>query len=108
MNLTPTGLSGIQVNTICDPDTNQIDIVSVGFDTETRNAIEFVKDFQRMAGIWQGYDFSTRFRELTDFMDKYHQDQRLDAELRLTNPAVAQAYEHYRTMLALAKEHPNG
>ena len=108
MKLEPVGLSGIQLNTTRDPGTNQIDILSVGFDTETRNAIEFVKDFQRMAGIWQGYDFSTRFRELTDFMDKYHQDQRLDAELRLTNPAVVQAYEHYRTMLALAKEHPNG
>ncbi len=108
MKFEPIGLSGIQLNTTCDPDTNVRHIVSVGLDTETRNAVEFVKDFQRMAGIWQGYDFSTRFRELTDFMDKYHQDQRLDAELRLTNPAVAEAYEHYRTMLALAKEHPNG
>lgn len=101
------GIGGVQVSVVLNSDM-EIEHASVNLDAETKNAVEFVKDFQRMAGIWQGYDFSTRFRELTDFMDKYYHDQRLDAELRLTNPAVAQAYEHYQTMLALAKEHPNG
>jgi hypothetical protein len=101
------GYNGINVVKVFDDDEN-IHHVTISLDSELRTAIEFVNDFKRMSGVWQGFDLAKRIHEFEDFMVKQKEDQWYEAQLRLTNPAVAESYKHYQTMLALAKEHPNG
>ena len=102
------GFYGVQVDKILDTETGEISNLHIYLDHDTRAVIDYIKDFQRMYGAWQGYDLGNRLRQFEEFMHKQKENQEFETMARLHNPAVAEAYEHYRTMLALAKEYPNG
>lgn len=105
---TIVGINGIIANATRASDDSDIEHVIVELDKDSRAVIDFIQDFQRISGFWYGSELARCLTDLQDFMEKYQDDQQYEAQLRLNNPAVAESYQHYKTMLALAKEESNG
>lgn len=99
---------GIQADKLTNPDTGEVDQLHIYLNNETKKTIEFVQDFQRIYGVWSGFDLAKRLEDLEGAVSKMREDQQYENLARIHNPAVAEAYEHYKTMLALAKEHQIG
>ena len=101
------GFNGIVAMSTKNPQTDEVSEVNLTLGADVQDSVNFTHDARRSLGMPSGYEFAARIHELTDFMDKVKDDWAQEARLRLSNPAVAEAYSHYKTMVALAKEHHN-
>lgn len=76
-------------------------------DKDIQETVKFIKELKLTLGVWDGNQLGQDISSLIDAVhilkDEYDREQ----GYRLNNPAVGEAYQHYQTMLALAKEDNN-
>jgi hypothetical protein len=79
-------------------------VVTITFDSDVRTDIEYVRDFRKYLGITDGRRAGETLQDLMEEMVSIKSQLAENQYYRENNPAVSAAWEHYQTMLGLAKE----
>lgn len=96
------GYQGIHIDKL---DNTQVESdVYISVTPDIIHTTEYVEQLKNCLGHLDGYDLGELIHELTREVEKLKVDRQMDLYYRLNNPAVEAAWEHYQTMLTLAKE----
>ncbi len=80
------------------------DLVTITIDSDIRTDIEYLRDFRNYLGIMDGRRAGEMLQDLMEEMVSIKSQLAENQYYRENNPAVGAAWDHYQTMLALAKE----
>jgi hypothetical protein len=93
------GINGINVYSQSDDNSHQISL-----DSDTRDLLEYIREIRQMSNHYTGFNFATNLLDIEEdvnMMKTWYLDE---IDLRENNPAVKAAWEHYQTMMTLAKQ----
>lgn len=79
--------------------------VVIELDSSTKLDIEFITEFRNYSGLWDGRAAGETVQQLVNEIAAIKSQLAQDEYYRINNPAVGAAWEHYQTMLGLAKEY---
>jgi hypothetical protein len=99
-----TGYSGIRVTCHREKDDGNLDSAVIELDSDAREQLDFVRELRNASAIWNGYNFGNAVQDILEDIASIQSILAKDEYYRQNNPAVREAWEHYQTMLGLAKQ----
>jgi hypothetical protein len=98
------GYGGIRVTCHKEDGSDNVDSAVVELDSDARELLDFVRELRNSSAIWNGYNFGNAFQDMLEDIASIQTVLAKDEYYRQNNPAVREAWEHYQTMLVLAKQ----
>jgi len=80
------------------------DVVTITIDSDIRKDIEYIRDFKNYSGMWDGRQAGEMLQNVLAEIMSIKSQLAENQYYRENNPAVSAAWEHYQTMLGLAKQ----
>ena len=79
-------------------------VVTITIDSDIRTDIEYIRDFKNYSGMWDGRQAGEMLQNVLAEIMSIKSQLAENQYYRENNPAVSAAWEHYQTMLGLAKQ----
>lgn len=99
------GYGGIEVTCYRnDSDSDEIDSAVVELDSDSRELLNYVREMRNSSSFWNGFNFGNTFQDMIEDIASIQTVLAKDEYYRQNNPAVQEAWDHYQTMLGLAKQ----
>jgi len=77
---------------------------TITIDSDIRKDIEYIRDFKNYSGMWDGRQAGEMLQNVLAEIMSIKSQLAENQYYRENNPAVSAAWEHYQTMLGLAKQ----
>lgn len=101
------GYSGIRVTYHRENGDSKIDSAVVELDSDTRELLDYVRELRNASAIWNGFSLGITLQDMLEDIASIKTMLSKDEYYRQNNPAVREAWEHYQTMLGLARQEDN-
>jgi hypothetical protein len=98
------GYSGVRVTCIRNIEDDTLESAVVELDSDARDQLDFVREMRNASFIQNGYNFGNVIQNILSDIVSIQSVLAKDEYYKQNNPAVKEAWEHYQTMLGLAKQ----
>jgi hypothetical protein len=102
-----TGYSGIRVTCIQNIKDDTLESAVIELNSDARDQLDFVREMRNASFIQNGYNFGSVIQNILSDIVSIQSVLDKDEYYKQNNPAVREAWEHYQTMLGLAKQEDN-